>query len=72
MGQKKSNKKNKKSVADLILKHHFDDKIKDIDDEISVEEQENQELNENIGFDSIEEAADVVGDKIIEDEISDD
>lgn len=73
MGQKKSNKKNKKSVADLILKHHFDDKIKDVDEEISIEEQseENQDLNENIGFEPIKEVADVEEDEIIEDEISD-
>lgn len=66
MGQKKSNKKNKKSVADLIIKHHYDDKIKKSDemseqkDNLSTETQESE-------FDGIVETM-VVDENISSDE----
>ena len=53
MAQKKSNKKNKKSVADLILEHHFDDKIKKAD----LEDEENilpSHITEAVGYRSLD------------------
>lgn len=85
MGQKKSNKKNKKSVADLVLKHHFDDKIEideteeltEISDDKAVLEDDNLPLEEQVVISVENEISDVENespkDKIVQDiEILDD
>lgn len=72
MGQKKSNKKNKKSVADLILKHHFDDKVQDADDAVVEETQseETQEIKVNIGVELNSETENIKEEKVFEKEFS--
>lgn len=64
MAQKKSNKKNKKSVADLILEHHFDDKIKKAD----LEDEELETVSDDVDFEPIEETSEIEEEKIVEDE----
>ncbi len=73
MGQKKSNKKNKKSVADLIIKHHYDDKIKKNDKEFEKEElsSDNQELKEETVEYKKNDEGTVSGEEILEVKIDD-
>ena len=66
MAQKKSNKKKKKSVADLVLEHHFDDKIKDVEIEESTEVSD-EIKNDNLKSEISEEEVSIP----IEDEDSD-
>ena len=70
MGQKKSNKKNKKSVADLILEHHYDDKIKKGDNDLEKEELSEEILNDGAAFEPIDEKLSLVEneDEIVENE----
>lgn len=63
MGQKKSNKKNKKSVADLVLKHHFDDKIEIDDTEELTEISDDKAVLEDDYSKSTEEVAISVADE---------
>lgn len=64
MAQKKSNKKNKKSVADLILEHHFDEKIKKSD----LEDEELETISDDGDFEPIVETSEIEAEKIVEDE----